>query len=134
MVSGIFYHTKADKFLKGSPIVCLEFKLFNRKRKATPTLRLISCWRTSILNRIRGSILLSPAFLLRSCVQPLSRSGWNDFYGIESASRLRTGFLSWSLESLCCSSHKPLGTTAHANMRDLSIVYSMPHLSEILIY
>jgi transposase-like protein len=25
----------ADKFLKGSPVVCLAFKLFSRKRKAT---------------------------------------------------------------------------------------------------
>jgi hypothetical protein len=69
--SGIWnavHHTKPDKLLKGAPVIHLEFKLFNRKRKATPTLRLKSCWRTSILKRISGSIRLRPALLFRSCV------------------------------------------------------------------
>ena len=69
--SGIWnavHHTKPDKLLKGAPVIHLEFKLFNRKRKATPTLRLKSCCRTSILKRISGSIRLRPALLFRSCV------------------------------------------------------------------
>ncbi len=61
------HHTKPDKLLKGASVIHLEFKLFNRKQKATPTLRLKSCWRTSILKRISGSILLRPALLLHSC-------------------------------------------------------------------
>ena len=59
------HHTKPNKLLKGAPVIYLEFKLFNRKRKATPTLRLKSCWSTSILKRISGSILLCPALLMR---------------------------------------------------------------------
>ena len=61
------HHTEPDKLLKGAPVVHLEFKLFNCKQKPTPTLRLKSCWRTSILKRISGSILLRPESLLRSC-------------------------------------------------------------------
>jgi len=48
------HHTKPDKFLKGAPVIHLEFKLLNRKRKATPTLRLKSSWRTSILEGSAG--------------------------------------------------------------------------------
>jgi len=37
------HHTKPDKLLNGAPVTHLEFKLFNCKQKATPTLRLKSC-------------------------------------------------------------------------------------------
>jgi hypothetical protein len=60
------HHTKPDKLLKGAPVIHLEFKLFNCKQKATLTLRLKSCWRTSILKRISGSIRLRPALPFRS--------------------------------------------------------------------
>ena len=60
------HHAKPDKLLKRASVIHLEFKLVNRKRKAAPTLRLKSCWRTSILKSISGSILLGPALLLRS--------------------------------------------------------------------
>ena len=46
------HHTKPDKLLKGASVIHLEFNLFNRNRKAMPTLRLKSCWITSILKRI----------------------------------------------------------------------------------
>ncbi len=65
-IRNIVHHTKPDKLLKGASVIHLAFKLFNRKRKATPTLRLKSCWRTSILKKISGSILLHPALVLRS--------------------------------------------------------------------
>jgi hypothetical protein len=51
------HHAKPDKLLKRAIVIHLEFKLVNRKRKATPTLRLKS---------ISGSILLCSALLLRS--------------------------------------------------------------------
>lgn len=45
----------------------MAFKLFYRKRKATPTLRLKNCCGTSILKKIKGLILLHPA----SCIAPV---------------------------------------------------------------
>lgn len=59
-------HTKPDKLLKGASVILLGFELVNRKWMAAPTLSLKSSWRTRILKRIRGSILLCPAFLLYS--------------------------------------------------------------------
>ena len=43
------------KLLNGTPVIDLKFKLFNRKRKATPALRLKSWCRISIVNMISGS-------------------------------------------------------------------------------
>jgi hypothetical protein len=59
-ISAIRQPTSLDLFVLIADIALLLL-LFE---KASPTQRLNSCWRTSILNRIRGSILLRPALLL----------------------------------------------------------------------
>ncbi len=102
------------------------------KNSSSSLLRLKRCFRISILNRISKSIGLPPALDLWSCEKALSRSGRNNFQGIESVSRLRTSFLSLSFAHRCCSTQKPLlltvclkcsKSTINENTRETSLLF-----------
>ena len=86
------HHSQPDKLLERAPVVDLELQLLNRKRKATPTLRLNNCCRTSILKRISGSIRFLTALLLRLWLQPCSSNGLKASQGIASDRVAEVGF------------------------------------------
>jgi hypothetical protein len=56
-------HSKAAELLERTPIADLEFRILNRKLKASPTLRLTNCCNTSMLHIMNGSIFSLQALL-----------------------------------------------------------------------
>jgi hypothetical protein len=121
------HYAKPDNLVKRAPVVYPKFKFFITEVKSLLTNEHLE--KNHRINLLALCIALTPTY-----IDFAKKRQGNYSNGIESARRLRTGFLSLIFATLFCSSQKPLCSTADLQISQIMAIGSTSQYTGLLAF